>query len=59
MNIAVLLTVFNWREKTIRCLQSLEESHQQSLSEIRYTVFLTDDGSTDCTATATAQRLPL
>lgn len=52
MNIAVLLTVYNRREKTIRCLQSLMESHAQAASKICFTVFLTDDGSTDGTASA-------
>lgn len=52
MNIAVLLTVYNRREKTIRCLQSLMESHVQAASKICFTVFLTDDGSTDGTASA-------
>lgn len=52
MNIAVLLTVHNRREKTLKCLQSLMESHAQASSEIRFTVFLTDDGCTDGTVEA-------
>ena len=50
MNIAVLLTVYNRKEKTLRCLESLMESHRRASSEISFTIFLTDDGCTDGTA---------
>ena len=50
MNIAVLLTVYNRKEKTLRCLESLMESHRRAFSEISFTIFLTDDGCTDGTA---------
>ena len=43
MNIAILLTVYNRKEKTLRCLNSLVDSHAKAGSKIRYKVFLTDD----------------
>lgn len=54
--IAVLLTVFNRKEKTLMCLDSLEATHERSGSELEYDVYLTDDGSTDGTAEALAGR---
>lgn len=54
--IATILTVHNRREKTLSCLQHLFEAEQayNQLAEenIELTVFLTDDGCTDGTATA-------
>lgn len=52
MNIAVLLTVYNRKAKTLACLQSLASSHKSANSSIEYTIFLTDDSSTDGTAKA-------
>jgi len=54
--IAVLMTCFNRRDKTLACLESL---FGQCLPE-RYTlhVFLVDDGSTDGTAEAVLARFP-
>ena len=52
MNIAVLLTVYNRKEKTLRCLNSLKESHSLAGSKIQYKIFLTDDGCTDGTSEA-------
>ena len=52
MNIAILLTVYNRKEKTLRCLNSLVDSHAKAGSKIRYKVFLTDDGCTDGTREA-------
>ena len=55
--IAVLLTVYNRIEKTIKCLTSLfnsgYESHNLSLD-----IYLTDDGSTDNTASILKQEFP-
>lgn len=57
MNIAVLLTCFNRKEKTLGCLQSLYNAldfyNKNSENElINLFVYLTDDGCTDGTANA-------
>ena len=63
LKIAILLTVFNRREKTISCLRHLfsaveyyhsDEQHQPLSLE----VFLTDDGCTDGTSKAVRQAFP-
>ena len=48
MKVAVLLTVYNRVEKTVRCLTSLFRSIGVS-ADISFDVFITDDGSTDRT----------
>lgn len=56
--IAVLITVFNRKEKTLRCLRSAAQTLPTDQS-ILLKVFLTDDGSTDGTAEALkAQNYP-
>lgn len=50
--IAVLMTVHNRREKTLRCLKSLKETVIPYSAFITLQVFLTDDGCTDGTAEA-------
>ena len=56
MKIAVLLTCFNRKEKTLACLTGLYESqrvyNERNSSPIELDVFLTDDGCTDGTAQA-------
>lgn len=56
MKIAVLLTCFNRKEKTLSCLAGLYESqrvyYERNSSPIELEVFLTDDGCTDGTAQA-------
>lgn len=47
--IAVLITVFNRKEKTLKCLDSLLESMMNN-RELHITVFITDDGSSDGTS---------
>lgn len=55
-NIAVLLTCYNRREKTLQCLQAL---YQQILpSQIKLQPYLVDDASTDGTAEAVQQEYP-
>lgn len=50
MRIAILITIFNRKEKTKRCLDSLQSTAQPHLGEsINLEVFLTDDGSSDGT----------
>ena len=46
--IAVLLTVYNRRDKTLYCLDRLY--HQENMDNYKVDVFLTDDGSTDVTS---------
>jgi len=48
MKIAVLLTVHNRVEKTVRCLNSLFKGVKE-IDGISFDVFITDDGSTDHT----------
>lgn len=54
--IAVLLTCFNRREKTLRCLHSLYEGTLQN--EYQFEIFLVDDGSTDGTGVAVLKEFP-
>ncbi len=56
MNIAILITTFNRKEKTLACLQRLKE--QQMTDEVILTVYLTDDASKDGTAEAAATAFP-
>ena len=51
-NIAVLITCFNRKEKTLKCLNSLQESWENAGKSVSLSVFLTDDGCTDGTADA-------
>lgn len=55
-SIAVLLTVHNRRDKTISCLRNL--SAQRLPKDVQYDVFVVDDGSTDGTSQAIAERFP-
>lgn len=56
MKIAVLLTCFNRKEKTLSCLKSLFRAldiyNNKSENKIELVVYLTDDGCTDGTADA-------
>lgn len=52
MKIAILLTCFNRKAKTLRCLKSVKESHRQANSAIEYDIYITDDGSADGTSEA-------
>lgn len=51
-DIAILITVFNRKEKTLRCLDSLRNTRELWSDRIKLTVYLTDDGSTDGTKEA-------
>ena len=61
-NIAVILTCFNRKEKTVSCLEHLykaQEYHNSHAdSRISLTVYLTDDGCTDGTADAVKGTFP-
>lgn len=50
MKVAVLMTVHNRKEKTLRCLQSLGSTLEPFADSVSVKVFLTDDGCTDGTA---------
>lgn len=50
--IAVILTVFNRKDKTLSCLDSLLETYLLSKVSIKIKIFLTDDGCTDGTTEA-------
>ena len=50
--IAVLMTCYNRREKTVRCLRTLQEGWEKAASGLLPSVFLTDDGCSDGTAEA-------
>lgn len=56
MTIAVLLTTFNRKQKTLSCLQSLEK--QKLPEDTTLKIFLTDDGSTDGTADTVKSEYP-
>lgn len=54
--IAVLLTVFNRKDKTLQCLKRLYR--QLPLENYQIDVYLTDDGCTDGTPEAVAEQFP-
>lgn len=54
--LAVLLTCYNRKPKTLECLQRL--FNQQLTAEVVFDVYLVDDGSTDGTAEAIRQAYP-
>lgn len=57
MNIAILLTVFNRKEKTLRCLDTIEQKYANPAeTKFGIKVFLTDDASTDGTREAIEAR---
>lgn len=56
MNIAVLLTCYNRKAKTIACLESLYQSNIPSGYHLD--IYLTDDGSTDGTSEAVEKLFP-
>lgn len=56
MKIAVLITCFNRKEKTIKCIQALKQ--QLDVTDIEYDIHLTDDGCTDGTADAVLEECP-
>lgn len=52
MKIAILLTCYNRKHLSVRCLNSIMQSHAKAMSKIEIDIFLTDDGCTDGTAQA-------
>lgn len=55
-SIAVLITVFNRKDKTLRCLESIQKHWESWSDRIKLTVYLTDDGSTDGTREALSEQ---
>lgn len=58
IKIAVLITCFNRKQKTLACLKHLFSAHEPHSKEITLTVYLTDDGSTDGTGIAVETAYP-
>jgi GT2 family glycosyltransferase len=58
MKIAVLLTCFNRREKTIKSLQYLFKAYENVREQATLKIYLTDDGSTDGTSEAVLKEYP-
>ena len=56
-NIAILLTCYNRKDKTMSCLDSLACTYVLAKSRLNISVYLTDDGSTDGTATAVMKEM--
>ena len=57
-SIAVLLTCYNRREKTLACLRSVYTSKELSNHSFAMEIYLTDDGSSDNTGKVVAQEYP-
>lgn len=58
MKIAVILTCFNRKQKTLSCLKSLFEARDNYSPKIDLHIYLTDDGCTDGTADAIRESFP-
>ena len=55
-DIAILITVYNRKEYTLRCLDSVRKTWESWSDRIKLTVYLTDDGSTDGTREALSEQ---
>lgn len=56
IKIAILLTSYNRKDKTLQCLRSVRE--QEAISDITLEIFLTDDKSSDGTSTIVKELFP-
>lgn len=56
--VAILMTVFNHREKALRCLETVFSQADGLSDRYTVTVYLNDDGSTDGLYEAVAERFP-
>lgn len=54
--IAILLTVYNRKEKTIQCLRNIQ--NQEIPSDIKYDIYIVDGGSTDNTVATIKELFP-
>ncbi|NER11531.1 Glycosyltransferase, GT2 family [Muriicola jejuensis] len=59
MRVAALYTCFNRREKTIRSLTRLYAALDKTKEDIKLSVFLTDDDSSDGTSRAVSEKFPM
>lgn len=57
-SIAVLLTVHNRKETTLKCLSTLYLNMKQCSSDYNLDIYLTDDGSTDGTSEVVSEKYP-
>ncbi|MBN1187160.1 MAG: glycosyltransferase family 2 protein [Bacteroidales bacterium] len=57
-NIAVLITCYNRKEKTLECLNHLYKARSEYSSNLIMDVYLTDDASTDGTENEVRKRFP-
>lgn len=55
MNIAVIITAYNRKNKTLSCLRNLYANKHK---DINFSVYLTDDGSTDGTSESVKEEFP-
>ncbi|MBU2901525.1 glycosyltransferase family 2 protein [Maribacter dokdonensis] len=58
MKIAVLLTCFNRKEKTLNALENLMQAFYTVSEKVSLKIYLTDDGSTDGTGEAVRAKYP-
>lgn len=58
MKLAILLTVYNRKDTTIKSLSSLFESIYNLKESLNYDVYMVDDGSTDGTSEAVKNKFP-
>lgn len=58
MKIAILLTCFNRKKLTLNCLNSLYQALSFINNKIDFSIYLTDDGSTDGTSLAIMESYP-
>jgi len=56
--IAVLLTSYNRKENTLKCLGSLQTAITRLSQNMHFDIFLVDDGSTDGTSVSIAKSFP-
>nr|WP_299381562.1 hypothetical protein [Allomuricauda sp.] len=56
--LAVLLTCFNRKEKTVAALTALNVAFKNSTENWQMSIYLTDDGSTDGTSEAVSEHFP-
>ena len=58
IRVAVLLTCFNRKEKTLKALSALYKAYEVEMDRISMAIYLTDDGSTDGTGEAIKTAYP-
>ena len=56
MNIAILITCYNRKDKTLSCLDSIQSTLEPFSEKITVHVYMTDDGCSDGTAEAVLER---